>query len=358
MKMGEDVRSSGRYEVLDALRGLCAAVVVALHYCEAYRRPDLLPHSHLAVEYFLTLTGFTFVVAYDARWATGALTLGRFLWRRFVRFWPVIFVGSVIGLLYCFPLTTNFLGAKKSPLELFGLFLYSLTLLPHMEPRGFLMPMQPQTWTLLYILYANVLYALVLRHLRTWMLALALVAAAGYSCWIVHVHHGFEAGWRIRSPHVAIACARTLFPVLTGMFLARLRWKLSFPGAGLVAAVLLAFVVCSPTFGLNRPAAGWLEFALVAVCLPVVLLCGCGGSIPEGRFAAFCRFLGKFSFPLYATHWPFRFSLGKWVVAHRNATFAQNVTTIAAYVIGALALAYLAMLASDALVRRLSGKGK
>lgn len=66
-----------RYEVLDALRGLCAIAVVALHCCESFHRGDLLPHSHLAVEYFFLLTGFTFVVAYDGRWATGALTTDR-----------------------------------------------------------------------------------------------------------------------------------------------------------------------------------------------------------------------------------------------------------------------------------------
>lgn len=343
-----------RCDVLDGLRGLCAVAVLTLHYCEAYRVWGLVPHSHLAVEYFLTLTGFTFVLAYDGRWASGELTLGRFLWRRFVRLWPVVLIGSVIGLLYCFTRTVDFAGASRDPLGLIGLFLYALTMLPHSGP--FVAPMQPQTWTLLYIIYVNLLYAFLLRHMKTWMLGLAAVAAAGYSFWVASAYFSYEAGWALKDRHVTIACARVLFPTLAGMFLARLRWKLSFRGAGVVAALLLGFLLFSPTFGLRGVAAGRCEFLMVLVGMPLVLLCGCGGKVPEGRFAAFCRFLGKFSFPLYVTHWPFRVSLGTWVADHPNATFAQNLSTVVAYVAGALALACLAMKAADVLADLLTGK--
>ena len=85
--------SKPKLEVLDALRGFCALVVMLLHLTELTQW-KLAPHGYLPVAYFLTLTGFTFVLAYDGRWRTGELTIGKFLWRRFVRLWPLALIGS------------------------------------------------------------------------------------------------------------------------------------------------------------------------------------------------------------------------------------------------------------------------
>lgn len=70
--MSEPVCSKSKLEVLDALRGFCALVVVALHFSENYIGGwglRLMPHGCLPVEYFFILTGFTLVYAYDDRWA-------------------------------------------------------------------------------------------------------------------------------------------------------------------------------------------------------------------------------------------------------------------------------------------------
>ena len=344
-----------RFDLLDGWRGLCAFVVVALHYCEAYRHPEFLPHSHLAVEYFFMLTGFTFIVAYDERWRTGGLTRMKFLWRRFVRLWPPILVGSFVGLLFAFVVGPRFYGpGPHDPGATLASFACSLTMYP--QTKGFMTPMQPQTWTLLYIVYANLIYAFVLRHFRTWMLAVAVVAAAGYSLWVESCHHNFAFGWDFSSRHIVVACARMAFPVLTGMLLARLRWRISFPGAGLVATALLVLALWTPLFPKVGVAFGRFELVTVFGVLPFVLLCGAGARVPEGWFSRLCGFLGKYSFPLYATHFPLRNVLGNWVADHPDASAAENAAVVFAFVVAALALAYLCMQAIDALVRLLSGR--
>lgn len=340
-----------RYDVLDGLRGLCAVAVLTLHYCEAYRVWGLVPHSHLAVEYFLTLTGFTFVLAYDGRWASGGLTLGRFLWRRFVRLWPVVLIGSVIGLLYCFTRTVDFAGVSRDPLGLIGLFLYALTMLPHSGP--FIAPMQPQTWTLLYIIYANVIYALLLRHLKTPALAVAAALAAGYSGYVAWHYHSFALGWAFNEDHVTVACARMAFPVLAGMLVARRGWRLSFRGAGAVAVLVLCFFLYAPVFRQNGWAFGWYELAAVLVGIPLVLLTASGCEVGSARLSAVCRFLGRYSFPLYATHFAFREPLAIWVREHPDAPFSRHAAVVFAVVVAALALGWVAMCADDALGKAL-----
>ena len=66
------------------------------------------------------------------------------------------------------------------------------------------------------------------------------------------------------------------------------------------------------------------------------------------------EFLGKYSFPLYATHFPLRNVLGNWVADHPDVSAAENAAVVFAFVVAALALAYLCMQAIDALVRLLS----
>ncbi|HHU15318.1 MAG TPA: acyltransferase, partial [Lentisphaerae bacterium] len=58
--------SRPKLEVLDALRGFCALIVIALHFSENYIPRyglHLIPHGCLPVEYFFVLTGFTLVYA-------------------------------------------------------------------------------------------------------------------------------------------------------------------------------------------------------------------------------------------------------------------------------------------------------
>jgi len=348
--------SRPRYEVLDALRGLCALAVVALHFCEAYHRGGLLPHAHLAVEYFFALTGFTFVLAYDARWRAGTLTVAGFLWRRFVRLWPLVLIGSFVGLLICFGLPGGFYGGTPSSVcGQLGRFLYSLTMLPQPRSMGMITAYQPQTWTLLYIVYANLLYVFLLRFLPRPCRTALLVAAAGYTVWATMTYRVLAFGWVWDATHVTAATARMCFPLLLGMCLAARGKRLAFRGAGLAAAVLLAWGLFAPVCG-ERATAGWYELGFVFAGLPLVMLLGAGGTLPEGRFAAFCRFMGRYSFPLYATHYPFTTVLRKWLAAHPDLPASVQAAFIFTLLVLIVVTAYLALLGADRLAAAF-GKG-
>ena len=380
-----------KLEVLDALRGFCALIVFVLHFSENYIPGygfRLMPHGCLPVEYFFILTGFTLVYAYEDRLANG-LSFGSFLKRRVIRLHPLVVIGSVIGAA-CYLLSSE-QYANRFPCELgvwqLGLLtLWCCTLIPAPNLLGWrlLHPLQGPVWTLFYIYLANVLYALVLRRLKTWMLmVLAVVAIAftfhfgmrsgGFHCgaewvwwWGKGLPSSIEKIWH--SPNMG-ALARMTFPLLAGMIIARKGWKIRTGGWSLwLCIAILTFVffapemrpglltkgpldpnIVLPALGLTASNAlnGGFESTAVVVGMPLVMLLAIGGEIRGPRLAAACRFLGKYSFPLYCTHYSMTILQRVWRDAHPDAPWQMHLATVCACAFFALINAYVAMKISD-----------
>jgi len=356
-----------KLEVLDALRGFCAIIVVALHFSENYIKQlgyEIIPHGLLPVEYFLMLTGFTFVYAYDGRW--DGMTVGQFFRRRLMRMHPLVVVGSVIGAL-CFLIIPE-QYARWIPgghLSLGGLLLLTLwccTLLPAPGALGWsqMCPLQGPLWTMFYIYLANVLYAFVLRHLKTTVLVALTVLAAGYTCFIAQANGGFHTGPTWRWTYLfdegrrvvwwgnCGALARMLFPVLAGMVIARKGWKIRTGNAGLwICLALLSAIFFTPDFRPDKTLEGLISSALVIVGMPLVLLCGIGGEIRNATLASVCRTLGRFSFPLYATHYPLTLMERAWAAAHPDAPLSMHLAVVGAFTVFAAINAYVALRLMD-----------
>lgn len=85
---------------LDALRGICA-VMVALHHVEfqwPLRMTGLMRHGALFVDFFFVLSGF--IIAYNYERIRTAPELGRFMWLRFARVYPLHLVMLLVFLGY------------------------------------------------------------------------------------------------------------------------------------------------------------------------------------------------------------------------------------------------------------------
>lgn len=357
-------------EVLDALRGVCAIAVVALHFSENYATPGvgswLLPHGCLPVEFFFILTGFMFVYAYDDRW--GTMTLGGFLKRRLIRLHPLVVFGSVVGAA-CYLLAAE-QYVKQVPGGILGvgqlalLTLWCCTMLPAPTSCGWalLHPLQGPLWTMFYIYVANVLYALVLRHLKTVLLAVFAVTSVGLTYWFGIRGGGFHYGpgwswthWKetglmgvLYSTNMG-AVARMLFPLFAGMLIARKGWRIATGNAGLwICLVILLAIFCAPNFRPDHLTAnGILESTAVVIGMPLVLLCGIGGEIRNERILRICRFLGKFSFPLYTTHYSMTMVERVWRDAHANAPWQMHLAVTLACAFFAVLNALVAMRFAD-----------
>ena len=165
------------------------------------------------------------------------------------------------------------------------------------------------------------------------------------------------------------AIARMTFPLMAGMVIARKGWKIVSGAWGLWASVaILSFIFFFPemrdgvvtkapidpkpflsALGLtaSRALNGGFEATAVVVGMPLVLLLGIGGEIRNARLAAVCRFLGKYSFPLYCTHYPVTILQRVWRDAHLDAPWYMHVATLCACALFAFINAYVAMKIAD-----------
>lgn len=379
-----------KLKVLDALRGFCALCVLALHFSENYIHGwglRLMPHGCLPVEYFFILTGFTLVYAYDGKWSQG-LTFGSFFRRRVIRLHPLVIVGSVIGAA-CYLLSAEQYAGRFPACNLWQLGLLTLwccTMLPAPNCLGFhlLHPLQGPLWTLFYIYLANVLYALVLRRLKTWALAALALGGIGLTYYFGIRTGGFHSGaewcwwwgsgwpksvYAVLNSTNAGAFARMAFPLFAGMVIARKGWKIRTGNWALwICLAILSIIFFAPemrpvqpiwgpldsnailsSLGLAASKAlnGGFEATAVVIGMPLVLLLGVGGEIRNQALAAVCRFLGKYSFPLYCTHYSMTILQRVWRDAHADAPWQMHLASVCACAFFALVNAYVAMKIAD-----------
>ncbi len=95
--------SKQHYQVLDALRGVAAIIVVCYHIFEGFSFAQItnqagdgliriFNHGYLAVDFFFLLSGFVINYAYNDRW--DKLTTRKFFSRRLIRLHPML-IGSI-----------------------------------------------------------------------------------------------------------------------------------------------------------------------------------------------------------------------------------------------------------------------
>jgi len=149
--------SKRHFQILDALRGVAAIVVVLFHVLEIYSNGDhtkqLINHGYLAVDFFFMLSGYVMAHAYDDRW--DFMTLKDFFKRRLIRLHPMIILGMTIGAL-CFYFGESDIFPKIGETSFWQLMLIMLigyTLIPiptSMDVRGWseMHPLNGPAWSL------------------------------------------------------------------------------------------------------------------------------------------------------------------------------------------------------------------
>jgi len=80
-----------RFDVLDALRGICAVLVVLYHFSSNgyIARVPVVQNGWLFVDYFFVLSGFVITHSYFTRLTGGEVSLGRFMGLRLGRIYPL-----------------------------------------------------------------------------------------------------------------------------------------------------------------------------------------------------------------------------------------------------------------------------
>lgn len=372
---GNPLPSKPRYEILDGLRGVAAAIVLLYHHFEVNGlglTTSPINHGYLAVDFFFILSGYVVGYAYDDRW--GRMSLAAFFKRRLTRLHPMIVLSTVAGLLFfyfgtggMFPLVGETPVGKLLVVALLGLLMIPVPV--SMDVRGWaeVSPINGSGWTLYFEYFANIIYALFIRRFPRWLLALFVAASAFLTLnvalgWDVFGTLGerpgtaytMVGGWALTAPELTIGFTRLLFPFFAGLLLSRLGWKIRVRGGFLWCSLLLVVLLAMPRVGGEAHGLwnGMYEAACILLFFPVVVLMG-AGSVTTGRTARACKFLGDISYPLYITQYPIVFTLlGGWISNTPDATSAQVLFTSIMSYLFCFAAAYASLKLYDEPVRR------
>jgi len=314
--LGQTPQSSVRFEALDALRGICALLVVLFHIpiYHALKGAESFVNLQFCVDMFFALSGFVLCHAYGHRLNDGSDGL-RFAWMRFARLWPLhmvmlgLFVAIEVSKLVfmradgSLALDSQPFGAGHSPWELVTnvLFLQSFNLHPGLTWNG-------PAWSAAVEFYVSLLFAAVMvlfpRFRREIFLGLCLAA-----------------GWQLfeRSPNTLFVSSdwgmlRAIFSFFAGCLAYDMRvhskGRLEAPNMLEAWSVLLfaAFVLTTPQ--------GALQYLFPVLAVIVIYVF----SFDQGRISALLRSrplarLGLWSYSIYMVH-IFVFQIAKMAVSY------------------------------------------
>lgn len=367
--------SKPRYEILDGLRGVASIMVVFFHLMETYSAGpayQIINHGYLAVDFFFVLSGFVVGYAYDDRW--NKMTVWGFFKRRLVRLHPMLVMGTVIGLLlYFFGQCEQFgLDGYAPGWKMLVAFVLALFMIPcgsGLDVRGWgeMNPLNGPQWSLTFEYIANILYALVFRHLGK--VALGVLTSAAAFCtldlclnWNVfgllssaRDSHMYTVigGWSITAEQMYIGTTRLLYPFLCGLLLSRIGKSINVKGGFWWCSLLLVIVFSLPCIGGEGSI---LNGIYVATCIlfvfPLIVLMGAGSQIKGQKSAKICTFVGELSYPLYITHYPIMYMQMNWAWNNPDAPLYAHITVAAASFILSIGLAYACLKLYDLPVRK------
>ncbi|GAB6007467.1 acyltransferase family protein [Dysgonomonas reticulitermitis] len=357
--------SKPHYEILDGLRGVAALMVVIFHIFEMHSRGDhikqIINHGYLAVDFFFLLSGYVIGYAYDDRWSK--MTLKDFFKRRIIRLQPMIIIGSVVGAAFYYFQDSSRMGWNMHDVPVWKMLLVMLigmTLIPvgkGLDIRGWggMHPLNGPAWSLFFEYIANILYALVFRHLSKIILAVCVAVAAGFTIQyaLTNPNGDLTGGWTIDDPaQLRIGFTRLAFPFLGGLLLSRIGKLRYTKHAFLTASLLLVILFSVPRLGGTEHM--WMNGLYECFCLiimfPFIVWLGAGGKVNGKKATHVCKFLGDISYPIYITHYPIVYTYMAYV-ANNNLTLVQAGPYAVLTVFTAIAVAYFSMKLYDIPVR-------
>lgn len=380
--MASAFETKPRYEILDGLRGVAALIVVGFHMMETYRGPDyasqIINHGYLAVDFFFVLSGFVTGYAYDDRW--GRMSTWDFFKRRLTRLHPMVVFSVLIGAAFYF-----FQGYySKAALENTGWILFfaciitDLLMIPTgkgIDIRGWgeITSFNGPSWSLMFEYWGNILYALIFRRLPTIGLAVICTVSAFFTMdvalgWDVfglfeRQQFNLTGGWILNAQHMYTGFVRLIYPYVCGLIIARLLSKRITPdnpsgspihmkNGFMWCSLAVIVIMCMPCVGGKVGVAdGLYQCMAVWFMFPLVVVCGAGSVIRNGRVMKLCRFLGDISYPLYIVHYPVAMMQFRWIRNYPDAPMWMHVGVFISVYVISIALAYGALKTFDEPVR-------
>ena len=325
-----------RYEALDGLRGVAAFAVLLFHVSGPFGGAAA-PRGYLAVDFFFALSGFVIATAYEDRLSAGGW-FAPFLGKRFVRLWPLIALGTVLGLA---AFLWKWRLAGEPPVAALALvFVAALLVIPTAIFNN-TFPYNSGEWTLFYELLVNVIYGRAARFLTTARLVMFMaVAGAALIAVMIHEHSPFGGGLVLSEWPSGLA--RALFSFSAGLAIHRLRPRIRIPAFAAAGAMGAIFSI-----PLSAKAAWAVDLPAILLAFPLLIA---GAANADG--GPLSRLAGRLSYPLYAIHIPIVATFSLFLQSRRLSGVPLRLW-IGVEIGVTLALAFAAMVADERLRSRL-----
>lgn len=287
---------SNRFAVLDGLRGVAALVVLTFHLVQQH---DLtaLPLAGLAVDFFYLLSGFVVAFAYEPRMQSGTMSLGSFVRVRITRLYPLILLGTAMGIALALLAVAVKHSVTYQQVALSGtlaLLLLPSYVFPQWETAY---PFNMASWSLTFELFVNAAYGVIVTSLTSRRLIIVTACGAVVLAWVAFMNHGIAGG--NNQSNFAYGFGRVVFPFFAGVLLYRYRPSQhlgAWTGIGLIlglAALLLVPLHISSLFSL----------LYVLLLFPAIIAVGAAVE-PGRRLTRACGFAAELSYPIYILQGP------------------------------------------------------
>jgi peptidoglycan/LPS O-acetylase OafA/YrhL len=287
--------ASPRLHGLDALRGIAALCVLGVHAQGVFGGyPGWFSKGYLAVDFFLMLSGYLMARTSEPRLAAG-LSPVRFMAARYRRFWPMMALGSLIGVPY--------LWVRAGDIGHFIPVLFANFLLIPWPLGRLMFALNIPAWTVFFELLANATHVLALHRLRTRTIAVLALVLLAVAIVVARSFGTFDLGAR---PDTFFAgFPRIFLAYLIGILLQR--WGLAIRGPivfGSMAAIGWLAMIIMPIAIVGSWYTGFkdwsFDLAFVMIVCPFTIL----GGLLLSRPTRLGWLSGAISFPLFAVHMP------------------------------------------------------
>lgn len=262
------------------LRGI-AALMVAINHA-AFLGGGWTPfgRSYLAVDFFFLLSGFVISAAFEDRMQS--LGVSKFFDIRISRLWPLIALGVFIS--FVWKIASGF-----EPYLVTAQTGLALLFLPNWDGA---FNLNSPMWSIHFEIFANIVHFFILRKLTT----VALVSVVGFCLALLLMTAGIYDADLGQGDEYLSGFPRVILSYTLGVVL----WRLN--GATPRGSAFLSFTLL-PASIMIASYVGWADYIVILLVNPVILLCGLQLQ-QAGVTVAVARFMGAWSFPLYALHWP------------------------------------------------------
>lgn len=269
----------GRLSGLDALRGIAALGVMAMHVDGQFALGLGLGKLALGVDLFFMMSGYVMARTYETGLAKRTLTVRRFMGIRWRRLWLTLAIGTLIGVpvaVLRHPLDIDFFVALALGLAMLPAFGTALPLFAFNVPA----------WSIFYELVGNLVHGLALARAstRSMLVLVAIIAVT-----LPTMTYGEL--WPVGSERSMFLTTFLRFFLSYLIGIALFRSFRDQPPKDLLPI---------PVFALAVIAAVFLPPVLcVMIAFPAMIL-----SALAMKTAHWADWSGQFSYPLYATHLP------------------------------------------------------